>query len=85
METNRIYLEDCLETMKRMGDNVVSLTVTSPPYDDLRTYNNKVKGLSIRIVFISSMDDLDKISSDRIDVLYTISILSLGTERLAIA
>ena len=46
METNRIYLEDCLETMKRMGDNMVSLTVTSPPYDDLRTYNNKVKGLS---------------------------------------
>ena len=39
MEINKIYLEDCLETMKRMSDNSISLTVTSPPYDDLRTYN----------------------------------------------
>lgn len=46
METNKIYLEDCLQTMKKMDDDTISLTVTSPPYDDLRTYNNKVKGLS---------------------------------------
>ena len=46
MEVNRIYSEDCLDTMKRMSDNFVSLTVTSPPYDDLRTYNNKIKGLT---------------------------------------
>lgn len=46
MEVNRIYLEDCLDTMKIMPDNFVSLTVTSPPYDDLRTYDNKIKGLT---------------------------------------
>jgi DNA modification methylase len=46
MEYNKVYLEDCLQTMKRMEDNSISLTVTSPPYDDLRTYNSKVKGLS---------------------------------------
>ena len=46
MEINKIYHEDCLETMKRMPDNYISLTVTSPPYDDLRTYGNKIKGLS---------------------------------------
>jgi DNA modification methylase len=46
MELNKVYQEDCLTTMKRMPDNLISLTVTSPPYDDLRTYNNKVKGLS---------------------------------------
>ena len=45
MEINKIYHEDCLETMKRMPDNFISLTVTSPPYDDLRTYGNKIKGL----------------------------------------
>lgn len=39
MEINRIYNEDCLETMKRMPDNFVDLTVTSPPYDNLRDYN----------------------------------------------
>ncbi len=39
VELNTIYNEDCLETMKRMPDNFVDLTVTSPPYDNLRTYN----------------------------------------------
>ena len=30
---------DCLDGMKLMDDNTVDLTVTSPPYDSLRTYN----------------------------------------------
>lgn len=39
MEINKIYNEDCIETMKRMPDGLVNLTVASPPYDGLRTYN----------------------------------------------
>ena len=39
MELNKIYNENCLETMSRMPDNFIDLVVTSPPYDDLRTYN----------------------------------------------
>ena len=39
MEINKIYNENCLETMARMPDGFVDLTVTSPPYDNLRTYN----------------------------------------------
>ena len=34
-----IYAENCLETMKRLDENSIDLTVTSPPYDNLRTYN----------------------------------------------
>lgn len=34
-----IYNEHCLDTMRRLPDEVVHLTVTSPPYDNLRTYN----------------------------------------------
>ena len=30
---------DCLELMKDVPDQSVDLTVTSPPYDNLRTYN----------------------------------------------
>ncbi len=30
---------DCLEEMKKIADGSVDLTVTSPPYDNLRTYN----------------------------------------------
>ena len=39
MEVNKIYNENCLETMAKMPDCFVDLTVTSPPYDNLRTYN----------------------------------------------
>jgi len=39
MEINKIYNENCLDTMSRMEDNFIDLTVTSPPYDNLRTYN----------------------------------------------
>jgi len=39
METNKIYNENCLDTMAKMPDCFVDLTVTSPPYDSLRTYN----------------------------------------------
>jgi DNA modification methylase len=38
MEVNKIYNENCLDTMKRMNDNFIDLTVTSPPYDNLRDY-----------------------------------------------
>ena len=39
LEINKCYNENCLDTMARMPDGFVDLTVTSPPYDDLRTYN----------------------------------------------
>ena len=42
IELNRIYNEDCLEGMKRIPDGFVDLTVTSPPYDNLRTYNGNI-------------------------------------------
>jgi DNA modification methylase len=38
MEINHIYNEDCLETLARMPEGFLDLTVTSPPYDDLRVY-----------------------------------------------
>ena len=33
MDLNTIYNENCLDTMKRMPDNFLDLTVTSPPYN----------------------------------------------------
>jgi site-specific DNA-methyltransferase (adenine-specific) len=39
MKLNSIYNENCLDTMAAMPDNYVDLTVTSPPYDNLRKYN----------------------------------------------
>lgn len=39
VEIDKIYNEDCLEGMKRIPDSSVDMVVTSPPYDNLRTYN----------------------------------------------
>jgi len=37
--TNKLFNGDCLEAMKSIPDNSIDLTVTSPPYDNLRKYN----------------------------------------------
>jgi site-specific DNA-methyltransferase (adenine-specific) len=34
-----LHLGDCLEVMKSLPSQSIDLTVTSPPYDNLRTYN----------------------------------------------
>lgn len=36
----KLMLGDCLERMMEIHDGSVDLTVTSPPYDNLRTYND---------------------------------------------
>lgn len=41
IEVNKIYAENCLDTMARMPDGFVDLTVTSPPYDNLRVYTGE--------------------------------------------
>jgi site-specific DNA-methyltransferase (adenine-specific) len=38
-----IWNGDCLELMKNISDCSVNLTVTSPPYDNLRNYNNSLE------------------------------------------
>ena len=37
-----MHCVDCLELMKKLPDDVIDLTVTSPPYDNLRDYKNDV-------------------------------------------
>ena len=38
IEVNKNYNESNLETLKRIPDNTIDLTITSPPYDNLRMY-----------------------------------------------
>lgn len=38
VKVNEIYTMDCVELMKEMPEDYVDLTVTSPPYDDMRDY-----------------------------------------------
>ena len=43
LELNKIYCMDCLEGMKLLPNECIDLTVTSPPYDNLRTYNSYIE------------------------------------------
>jgi site-specific DNA-methyltransferase (adenine-specific) len=39
MEVNKIYNQDSAKGLKNIPNDYVDLTVTSPPYDNMRTYN----------------------------------------------
>jgi len=39
IDIGRVYNEHCLTTLARMPDEFLDMTLTSPPYDDLRDYN----------------------------------------------
>ena len=38
MNLNHIYHQNCIETLAAMPDEFLDMTITSPPYDDLRAY-----------------------------------------------
>ena len=40
LSPNTIYHQSCVQGMRDMDDGSVDLVVTSPPYDNLRTYND---------------------------------------------
>lgn len=44
IKTNQIYNEDCLITLSKIEDESIDYVITSPPYDDLRTYNSYITG-----------------------------------------
>jgi DNA modification methylase len=54
IEFSRIYNENCIDTLGRMPDGFLDMTITSPPYDDLREYKGyhfpveEIAGLLLR-------------------------------------
>ena len=54
---------DCLERMKEIPDGSVDLTVTSPPYDNLRTYNGN-NALWGEHVWKAAIKDLFRVTKD---------------------
>jgi len=43
LSLNDTYLMNCVDGMQLMDEESVDLVITSPPYDDLRTYNDSSK------------------------------------------
>lgn len=54
---------DCLELMKDIPDKSVDLTVTSPPYDNLRSYNGNIEQWSFE-KFQAIAKELYRITAD---------------------
>ena len=64
---NKHIHSDFILAAKNIPNNTIDLTVTSPPYDDIRTYNNKVKtknGEKYSFNFDSIVDELYRITKD---------------------
>lgn len=41
IEINKIYNENCLDTLNKMPDNFIDCVITSPPYFNLKDYDHK--------------------------------------------
>jgi len=39
---NEVIIGDCLDVMKKISDKSIDMVLTSPPYDNLRTYNGSL-------------------------------------------
>lgn len=58
-----LMLGDCLERMKEIPDGSINLTVTSPPYDNLRAYNGN-NALWGEHVWKAAIKDLYRVTKD---------------------
>ena len=63
MSEVRLIHGDCLDKMKDIPDGSVDLTVTSPPYDNLRTYNGN-NTLWGEHVWKAAIKDLHRVTKD---------------------
>lgn len=63
IELNKIYNEDCLETLARMPDNFVDLIITSPTYEDVSGAGYSAKSKDVLFLKLYS-DFLEKLFSE---------------------
>jgi DNA modification methylase len=64
MEYNKIYNQNCLDTMKSMPNNFIDATITSPPYDNLRTYKDGIGDAWSFDVFKPIADELYRVTKE---------------------
>jgi site-specific DNA-methyltransferase (adenine-specific) len=68
MELNKIYNESCLDTMSRMSDNFIDLTVTSPPYNLGKKHHTRNKIFDSYDVYNDNLPE-DIYQSNQIEIL----------------
>lgn len=64
LELDKIYCGDSENLLKEISDNSIDLIVTSPPYDDLRHYNNTCKDCWNREKFEKIAKELYRVLKD---------------------
>ena len=64
LELNKFYCGDSGEILKQIEDESIDLIVTSPPYDNLRTYNNTCKDCWNREKFEAIAKELSRVLKD---------------------
>lgn len=64
MDINKIYNEDCLEGLKSIQDKSIQMSITSPPYFNLRKYTDKSEEVGIENNVGDYIDKLSKIFSE---------------------
>ena len=67
---------NCLEMMKSLPDNGISLTVTSPPYDNLRTYKSSLEWSSN--VWEGVLKELYRLTAEGGVVVWVVGDSSIG-------
>lgn len=60
---SKLILGDCLEVLKTIPDGSVDLTVTSPPYDNLRSYNGNNDSWN-QTLWKSVIEELYRVTKD---------------------
>lgn len=76
IEIDNIYNVDCVDGLSCMEEESVDLTVTSPPYDNIRSYNGNIDQWSFE-KFKKIADELYRVTKDGGVVVW---IVSDGTE-----
>jgi len=80
-----LHLGDCLDVMREMPDGSVDLTVTSPPYDNLRTYNGNNDQWGEH-VWKAVIADLYRVTADGVQVVpgqqrHALTVVDFGDVR----
>jgi DNA modification methylase len=64
IELNKIYNEDCLDTMAKMPDSILDLTVTSPPYFNAKSYSNYTTYKDYLDSMISCINNIHRVTKE---------------------
>lgn len=81
MELNKIYNMDCVEALRQLDEQSIDLVVTSPPYDNLRSYSNNIDKVWCENIWKPIMSELYRVMKNGGIVVWVVGDATInGTE-----